>query len=809
MAYLSLLKTKSTQPVLNLPLKALKLDPSSLFMLTNARLIAKNGVATPYFQTVNDILSYGKDKLFILLSYKPNARYHDVKETITDLEESLARLGLKFNDTEFTIGDVRVSALDVTKTSMKVLQQMGLADKTLDDLVFNGYFKLTRITDDKLVIKNIEEALEKFGLKLEGSQRVLNKANRFPISPYEEFLTQEAVDEYTEIRKRIANKKSKVDPYSYLDKDIKTLRFRRGEIAEFIARKGFKTVKDLVDYGEKNIIEELTRPQLYQIQDILAKRGLMLNGSEVTLDGNKVIRSASKRVNEYIKNDIHIFDFSLLSAEEQKKVLDTKIEDFGFVDFLLVEIKKAENLKTLRDIINTPRKNLVEQIGSNATNKLVKALDKFNIQLVKALYNITGKDFINESTFIYGLNYSNLTEDEKKKFNTKKLEDVGFGSKLIESIQKARPWAKVFGDVLDLTVYEMRGKKLPRNDIGRFISIMERYGINIEEGEKFHRSSKLVYKDKPKFSAEQLLSQYSSSEELKNLSIEALCLSVAHKKILENFQINTIGDICNLSPKDLMVKLDNPYLARKIVEYMSQLNLNMSEMNTFYKKYNVIEPSSVTREELLNSSIEVLGITPILTKKLINAGIDTVENLISNTNKSLSLKGINRPNITQIKQKLSVFGLDLSRLVAKAGEGNYKKKEIIEIVKPVDVMSLSVPEKEEFMKKDIREIGFSNRLSVRLNNLGITSVEDLLSYSYVDYVNMGLPHNTVKSIKDRIVLYNLSLIRRTSGVKPGKSSSNQNNEVKNYKRKMSHLYKYINYMKTRNNSILENEDELF
>ena len=188
MKYYSLLKTKekAKPELLDMPIIALGLKPA-VFCEIGKYKQAKNGKVDNKFTTIRDLLEYGKNELMgLMATSKP--RYDVLLDNIYHIEERLAKIGLRFNDTEFTIGDVRISELKVNEEAKYLLKRMGWGSKlkTLDDLIVINYEYLENVfkEGDKKTLKKIEKAVGKYGLKVEDSHYRPNKNEFFPLDDF-------------------------------------------------------------------------------------------------------------------------------------------------------------------------------------------------------------------------------------------------------------------------------------------------------------------------------------------------------------------------------------------------------------------------------------------------------------------------------------------------------------------------------------------------------------------------------------------------------------------------------------------------
>ena len=189
--YYSLLKTKGDADVLCIPIRALKLPSSITNYLTTTKIQNPYGRIST-LSTIGDLINYGKPSVMALLSSK-NMRYEDLREYTYQIEESLAKLGFKMKDSEFTVGDVRVNNLELRKPAANLLSKYNFMIKTLDDLIIigpNKMYKMMQNTDLATMI-DIYKALEKYGLKMEESPYRIKPERFFPLISFASYLPKE------------------------------------------------------------------------------------------------------------------------------------------------------------------------------------------------------------------------------------------------------------------------------------------------------------------------------------------------------------------------------------------------------------------------------------------------------------------------------------------------------------------------------------------------------------------------------------------------------------------------------------------
>ena len=107
--YYSLLKTTADKEILSMPLEALGLREPILEELHRLKNISVRGNRS-VIASVGDLIRYGYSGLVSYFSIK-KPTYDELREKVYHIEERLAKLGLKLEDSDFTIGEVRITEL--------------------------------------------------------------------------------------------------------------------------------------------------------------------------------------------------------------------------------------------------------------------------------------------------------------------------------------------------------------------------------------------------------------------------------------------------------------------------------------------------------------------------------------------------------------------------------------------------------------------------------------------------------------------------------------------------------------------------
>ena len=141
-SYYELLSSDADDDIKNIPTSSLGFSRTTALVFFKDTTI-ENGKIKQRFPKVGDLLSYGRARLEGLFVSRVKS-YNDLQDVILEVEEKLAKLGLKFSDSEFSVGDVRVNNLQFKPSTQKFINKFSHKIKTLDDL---STFSATKISN--------------------------------------------------------------------------------------------------------------------------------------------------------------------------------------------------------------------------------------------------------------------------------------------------------------------------------------------------------------------------------------------------------------------------------------------------------------------------------------------------------------------------------------------------------------------------------------------------------------------------------------------------------------------------------------
>lgn len=372
MLYNSLLKSTASEDILSIPVSVIDFSPAvkELF-LSESKKDTYSGLN---FACLKDILSITKSEMHRrLLAINKNR----CDEYLRDIEYGLAKLGLRFVDSDITVGDISVKVLSSYDRFPDTFKKNENKISTLDDLVIYGKRLI-----EFYQLKIIAEELAAYGLEIEdfkGTKKLL--ANAFDLSPYSSYLTEETKakrckkhlaiedDENIEKEKKITieevesnikdfpKKLERVD-YSHLPR-IERDRFLENslkdcgfcdEIVKFMEQEfNVETISDIVYMGNKSLNRLLNKSfKLYShIREFL-------NYYRIELVNNKLLYNIYKDELISIRtNEVALMEdeqLKTLNDQDRKRILNSPIESLGLSSALL-EILKNASISYVRDVL--------------------------------------------------------------------------------------------------------------------------------------------------------------------------------------------------------------------------------------------------------------------------------------------------------------------------------------------------------------------------------------------------------------------------------------------------------------------------
>jgi len=322
----SILKEKASNDVMKCGLRYLGLKDETTEMLRKVKVRSSATLAYK-FVTVEDVITIDIDSLRNLLyKYLP---YQQVDHHLIDLQECLAKLGVKIKNSDFDSFDVSVERLELEKAIKRKLEKSTMI-KTIGDLKNYGSNKLKKLLNlGYNEIERIFDEMEKYGVKLEGSTRKLNSENKFPLTKKAHYFVIEKSElendnsqkvsstnhrKPTIVHKIIANEPKKDIDFSkiiassakpaterpeenikvkpILSLPVSTLKLKPKTLY-FITNKlpDIKTIGDLLEIKKSVLKSRLNNNfiMLVDIEDALAEHGYLLKGSKMVIINGRAV----------------------------------------------------------------------------------------------------------------------------------------------------------------------------------------------------------------------------------------------------------------------------------------------------------------------------------------------------------------------------------------------------------------------------------------------------------------------------------------------------------------------------------------
>jgi len=500
-SYYELLSTEASDEIKNIPTSALKFSRNTAQVFFKDTTVI-DGKIHQKFPKIGDLLAYGKTPLMGLFVGRVKT-YQELDDVILEVEEKLAKLGLKFKDSEFTVGDVRVKNLNLCPTGKKLLSTYSNKIKTLDDLSTFGATKISNFTSDNgyEVIIDISKALEKYGLKLENSPYRISQERFFPLDEFDTYINSESkrkvkkqekeknVNVYTqEARQALAS----LSPEELLTTSIDKLPLSI-RIKQTFDRLNIKTIGELINTNQNYIKNELTHDQFITVEDVLASHDLKFYNSNREIRNGKVIRTRPSRTTQKAPKPQ---DITKLSKEEQERFLSTPILEFGLAPYLEDAFKNQTTYLTIRDLIASTRQNLSVVIDNPSVAQSVsKLLKSYGLEMKPSEATLAVTKYVNEIQIYKNNLPQNPTEEEKQSYLEMPLEKAGFTDKLIEVIHNAGFPAKTIGDVISHKRNEYFGNGITDAQIRAMRVVLLNYGFTIYSDENNWRNKTPLQED--------------------------------------------------------------------------------------------------------------------------------------------------------------------------------------------------------------------------------------------------------------------------------------------------------------------------
>lgn len=611
------------------------------------------------------------------------------------LNSDISNLGLSYDSYEILKSINGIVKLEKIK-DLASLNRMEI----LSILVDSG------LSYDKIssVVEEVEKKLDSFGLSLGDARAVLLQNSK-------------SIEEIEE------SKRIKID--SILNNKF---------LSDKLAKHGIVTLGDCENFYISDVKSWLSEKQKYDFIDIinaLRENDLSFKQRESSID--------------FDDPKITYINVEDLTEEEAEEFYARPLSDLGFSKSAIAKL--ADNgINTIGEISMVYAFSLRNILNDNLAlyHKVKERLAEFNVHVLYATDQVYYK-----SPKIQPKDISQMTLEEKQEFFSRPFSDIGVSSRVITLLAKRGMYT--LGDVQSLTNTQFNKllKGFTYIAKNKLLNTLAIFGIDKRE-EVYDKKYKPSTKEKPDFS--------NMDEKAKQLYYESSIDGMGFSDdLMVKFKlagINTVGDLCKLSMKDIRILVNNaPSSQQRIREIFKDYGIEPVKFSTFFdgeriNSFNFYAADEKTKETFVNSPITALGIYGVLVEKLKQEKLLTIDDLMNLTIKDLKTKFDVRPyTLSNLKQRLSEYGITLQ----------YEdEKESLQLIEKADIPSMDSDEKAEFLAKSIDEFKLDKTVCKKLKKYGVDTIGELLKMDKSDIrKNIHLNSDTMQDIE--LLIANLGL----------------------------------------------------
>ena len=178
------LKTEPSDDVKGILINALDLPSEIKFALHNIIDILPEGDNPHIFRTVGDLLKYkyARTSEFLTRANKDFSNKNGV-QIMQCIEEALAKLGVKFKDSDFTVYKMRVKSLDLQDKTKKLLLNLYPESSTVEYLCSLNYKNVESALGPSQ-FRNLTKYLMSLGVQFADTNQKIKQSELFPIHKY-------------------------------------------------------------------------------------------------------------------------------------------------------------------------------------------------------------------------------------------------------------------------------------------------------------------------------------------------------------------------------------------------------------------------------------------------------------------------------------------------------------------------------------------------------------------------------------------------------------------------------------------------
>lgn len=411
-----LLKTEANEDLKKCLIEALDLSNENLKIIRKFRSFNSVGKVIKKYNTIGDLLKDGRSGIMATLS-KTYMRYNDADALVSEIEQKLAKYGVKFADSDFTVLDVNISELEIGNKAKNFLEKLPSKIKTLSDLYIQNKNRIKSriLNDDRSIIHEIEKAMEKYGVKFLDSKYKLDKNNFFPKARY--FRDKEKI-----IKKSLENSQSqKIDENKTKSVDVSSELYDIGlstyNIQHLQDNLQVYTIADLLTKTHSSIFSALNRniAAMSKIEIYYRKNNFQFPSKKVFL---------MEKTNK--KEQINIFDLT----DQGKQNLKTKSIEVLSMSNKTIERLKAIGVNVIADFEKiTKTKFLIACCNSKSVcDKVLPLMQELEISFQQATRGVNYK---------IEIDIDDLDDEKTNNILNKPLSELGFGKVGVEKVKQS------------------------------------------------------------------------------------------------------------------------------------------------------------------------------------------------------------------------------------------------------------------------------------------------------------------------------------------------------------------------------------
>jgi len=723
-------------------------------------------------------------------------------ELMSKIKEVLSRYNIQIHYVadEYYFEDPKIEPKDISKMSLeeryefysRPLSDIGVSERVEKYLQEKGIESIGDV--EALTPKQIRRLLK--NLNYSTLTKLLNTLAIFGVDKREEIPDRR----FKDATKPKVNIESLSDEEreKYLKSSIVGMGFSDNIIAKFKSI-GVETIEDLSKISSRDIRKMVNESPttLMRIKSIMREYGL-----------------EPRKVSTFFEEPkVKYFNYNEVDEVKQKKFMERPIEDLG-ISGVLAETLKSKNILTIGQLSSLTIKDLKTDFNARqyTVHRLKERLNEFGIELKyekveesKDLIEKADMPSMNEEERAAFLSKP-ITEFKLDKFTQKRLKEAGIETLWdLMSYEKPELRAKLKANNVMMNELELLIGNLGERMKGSWCLVVD--GKLVFKSEdinkiKYPRKVELVdIKTLPLEEREKML-----DTRLEDLGLHVRAVDLIQKKS----KIKTIRDIQSLDLGELkgLLARNEEYVEETLsVLGACGITFEYKEKQTTkgrtYKSTIDVEKLG-NKEEILGLKLTDIGISFKIAQKLKNElGVVTVEDLTNTTKNRLRyLEEENKYYLSNVCEKaLKNVGLSLKPVEKKSREPE-------KMLDPIDLSTLPKEELIEISKHSIQTLGLSKKTTrILMQEYDIKTIGDFLSLSAIEVYNFLYDNDHLyNKTYERMLEFGLKMPELKDMKKMVKKGIRRDSEDDEFTRKMKHYGAYLEYMKSKENSS-SNADE--